>query len=475
MNTPQKKLIDFHAGAVSNSKLIFILLSMLYVLSTQAQSVHHGDLATNGSLYFRAEPVNNFLPDKAGNLFYYVHLQGVQKTLTDSKEHVPLNLSVVLDRSGSMEGDKLKYTKEALKYIINNIDSRDVISIVLYDTGVETFLEPTRLEDKEALLRRVDRIATAGSTNLEGGIKRGYELVKSAKKLIGTEMVNRVLLLSDGLANVGLTDPESLCQITKTNFEEHRISISTFGVGNDYNENLMAKIALQGGGLYYFISDPEKLPSIFNEELKGMSKVIAKNTVLKITFPAELTYERTFNFSSNLKGNTLEISFNDLFADEQKSILICFKTKDKIKAPIAIESSIDYSNANVDPMITVSDKKRSELKMATDAKEYDGGFNRAASEGYALGITQELYDSAVDHANAEHYSEAKLKVKEARDILDVHFKKVGENVFLREFDKQLSEYSLLIDGMKDMDRETFKYSIKLGRSYGATRKIRSKF
>lgn len=453
-----------------------LMMTLLIAVSAKAQNVHHGDLAANGSLYFRAEPVNNFLPDKAGNIYYYMHLQGVQKALADTKEHIPLNISVVLDRSGSMEGDKLKYSKEALKYIVNNLDNKDVISIVLYETGVEVFLEPQRLEDRKSLLDRIDKITTAGSTNLEGGIRKGYELVKSAKKLIGTEMVNRVLLLSDGLANVGLTDSEGLAAITKNNFEEHHISISTFGVGNDYNENLMAKIALQGGGLYYFIYSPEKLPSIFNEELKGMSKVIAKNTILKIKFPSDqLTYDRTFNFNSNLKGNTLEISFNDLFAEEQKSILICFKTNGKPTTPLTIECTLEYSNANMDPLAAITDVRKSLMRPAVDDKEYDSGYNHAASEGYALGITQELYDKAVENANAEHYAEAKIVVKEARDILDIHFKKVGENVFLREFDKQLSEYALLIDDMKNMDKETFRYNVKLSKEYGMKRKIRSKF
>lgn len=476
MKSKIQQFICFRIEAVSKSKINFLLLAIIFALSANAQNVHHGALASNGSVYFRAEPVNNFLPDKAGNLYYYVHLQGVQKTLTDVKERMPLNISVVLDRSGSMDGDKLKYAKEALKYVVNNLDKNDVISIVLYDTEVDVFLSPQRLEDKEGLLKRIDRIATAGSTNLEGGIRKGYELVKSAKKLIGSEMVNRVMLLSDGQPNVGLSDEAGLCAITKSNFEENHISISTFGVGNDYNENLMAKMALQGGGLYYFIYSPEKLPSIFDEELKGMSKVIAKNTILKIKFPSEyLTYDRTFNFSSNLKGDVLEISFNDLFAEEQKSILICFKTKGKLTAPITFESFIEYSNANVDPAVVVTDVRKSELKQAADEKEYDSGYNYAASEGYAHGITQELYDKAVENANAEQYAAAKLAVKEARDILDVHFKKVGENVYLREFDKQLSEYALLIENMKDMDRETFRYNVKLSKEYGMKRKIRSKF
>ena len=452
-----------------------LVFAIFAALSTNAQQVHHGDLTANGSLYFRAEPVNNFLPDKAGNIYYYVHLQGVTKTSTNSAERVPLNLSVVLDRSGSMDGDKLKYAKEALKYVVNNLDSKDVLSIVLYDTDVETFLEPQRLEDKNGLLARIDKIAIAGSTNMEGGLKRGYDLIKRSKKLIGSEMVSRVLLLSDGLPNVGLSDPEGLSKLTKEHFEEDHISVSTFGVGNDYNENLMAKIALQGGGLYYFIYSPEKLPEIFNEELKGMSKVIAKNTILKIKFPEQLTYDRTYAFNSNLKGNVLEISFNDLFAEEQKSILICFKTKGKLTAPITIESSIDYTNANTEPMALVSDTRKSEIRVAADVAQYDSGYNHAASEGYALEVSQELYDNAVDHAEAEHYADAKVDVKNARDLLDTHFKKIGENVFLRDFDKKLAEYALLIDNMKDMDRETFKYNIKVSKNAGFNRKIRSKF
>jgi hypothetical protein len=126
-------------------------------------------------------------------------------------------------------------------------------------------------------------------------------------------------------------------------------------------------------------------------------------------------------------------------------------------------------------MTAVADLRRSEIKPAKDTKEYDSGYNHAASEGYALGVTQELYDNAVENADAEHYSEAKAKVKEARDILDNHFKKVGENIFLRDFDKKLSEYALLIDNMREMDRETFRYNIKLSKQDSFKRKIRSKF
>lgn len=458
------------------TQTLFAILLLFLATISKAQNIHHGEVAANGSVYFRAEPVNNFLPDNEDNIYYYVHLEGLKKTAGATKERVPMNICVVLDRSGSMAGDRLQYAKEALKYVIKQLDSRDVLSVVLYETGVEVFLQPQRLEDKNSLLKRVDRITDLGSTNLEGGIRKGYELIKSAKKLIGSDMVNRVLLLSDGHANVGISDPEALSAITRSYFNEDHISISTFGVGNDYNENLMAKMALQGGGMYYFIHSPEKLPSVFDEELKGMSHVVAKNTILKIKFPLDaLTYTRTYAFASHLVGNTLELNFADLFAEEQKSILICFKTKGKLKSPISIQADLAYDNANLEPMMAMLDTRESGMKVAANEAEYSGGYNRAASEGYAHEITTELYEEAVKLTEVERYADAKLKVKDARDILDVHFKKIGEHPFLRDFDTKLSEYLLLIDDMKNMDRETKSYNIKFQKRSHFYRQARSKF
>jgi Ca-activated chloride channel family protein len=442
-------------------KTILITAALFTCSFAKGQYVHHGDLTASGSLYFRAEAVNNFVPDRSGNIYYYVHLQGTEKTATNQKKHVPLNLSVVIDRSGSMEGDKLNYTKEAVKYLVNQLDSKDVLSIVLYESGVEVFLEPQRVEDKAALVKRIDGIVTAGSTNMEGGIKKGYELVNNAKKLLGEEMINRVLLLSDGLANVGISDPVQLSNITRDFFEKDRISITTFGVGNDYNEDLMAKIALQGGGKYYFISSPEKLPALFGEEMQGMSQVIAKNTILKITFPSDqLSYDRTYAYNSSLHGNTLELSFNDIFAKEQKSILISFKQKDKIKTPLSIECGLSYDNNAGDVVVPITDSRKSEIKPFTDEKEFSAGFNRAASEGYVLEVTAELYEKAVQQCDAEHFEDAKKTVKEAKDLLEAHFKNLGENIFLRDFEKKLTEYEALIDSMKNMDRETVRLNIK---------------
>ncbi|TND05362.1 MAG: uncharacterized protein FD123_3655 [Bacteroidetes bacterium] len=441
--------------------LSLMLAALVFCITGTAQDKHHGELTANGSLYFRAEPVNNFFNDKTNEVYYYIHLQGTERDNAAVTKRMPLNISVVIDRSGSMEGQKLAYTREAVKYLVNQLDNQDILSIVLYDTNVEVFLEPQRVEDKKKLLERIDKIISTGSTNLEGGIRKGFELARTAKKLAGGDMINRVLLLSDGLANVGISDPVQLSNITRDYFEKDRISISTFGVGADYNEDLMAKIAMQGGGKYYFIQSPETMPGIFAEELQGISQVVAKNTKLTITFPAdELSYERTYAYNSSLKGNTLEISFNDIFAKEQKSVLICFKAKNKLKAPLHISCALTYDNSNKNPSAPVADNRTTEIRKAADDKEMDSGYNRSASEGYVLEVTAEMYEEAVHLCDRENFDQGKAKVREAINLLGNHFKKSGENLFLRDFEKKLIEYENLIEGMKKMDRETLRINVK---------------
>lgn len=459
-------------------KCITLCIAFIAIIAneTRAQYVHHGELTSKGSLYFRAEASNNYvMPDENSEVYYYVHLQGIKKEDGAAKARIPLNLSIVIDRSGSMEGDKLKYTKEAVKYVINQLNYNDVLSIVAYDTYVSVLLPPQRIETKKSVLEIVDRIMVAGSTNLEGGIKEGYNQINNAKKLVGNEMVSRVFLLSDGLANVGESNPDKLSKITSEYFERDRISISTFGVGTDYNEDLMAKIAAQGGGMYYFIDSPEKLPSLFKEELLGISQVVAKNTTLKIKFPEQLRYDKTYVYNSRVNGNELELSVNDVFSEEQKAILVKFKTREKIKSPINLECSLSYNNCVNEPAVSISDSRASEIKPAEDKKQYNNGYNRAASEGYALQVTGELYKDALQEGDRGNYSESQKIIKQAEDILLRHFNQVGEHPFLKELYNDFKDYEKIIEDLKNMPDEKVSYNIKFYKHSGSKKQTRCRF
>jgi len=273
-------------------------------------------------------------------------------------------------------------------------------------------------------------------------------------------MINRVILLSDGLANSGITDSEQLSAITKSFFQRDHISISTFGVGANYNEDLMSNIALQGGGKYYFIDSPEKLPNMFKDELKSISHVVAKNTQIEITFPYEtLSHVKTYSYNSIINGNKLTLHFNDLFANEQKSILIVFK-KNNSKKDIHLKCELNYLNPLTNKGLQIKDNRQSIISLTKSKQEYNKGYNKAASEGYTLEIAAELYKEATFLCDKEHYKSAKSKTKEAIYHLDKHFQLIGENTYLRELQHTLKEYKILIDDFKKMDKKTFSLNIK---------------
>ncbi len=167
-----------------------------------------------------------------------------------------LNVAVVLDRSGSMAAEgKIQNAKAALRALINQLDCDDIFSLVIYDDVVDVLRPAARVGDRESLRRLVDDIQPRGWTNLGGGMVEGFEQVERYARRGYT---NRVVLLSDGLANQGITDPAELGRIAR----EHRhrsISLTTMGVGLEYNENLMVSLANNGGGTYYFIESSRNL------------------------------------------------------------------------------------------------------------------------------------------------------------------------------------------------------------------------
>ena len=174
---------------------------------------------------------------------------------------VPLNLSLVLDRSGSMAGGKLDAALEAAALLVRRVRPEDVVSVVAYDDEVQTVALPATGEDQGDLPRRIGAIEIGGSTNLSGGWLRGRELVAQAKR---EGAVNRVLLLTDGQANVGITDPALLAGLC-LGAKREGITTTTIGIGADYDERLLRAMADAGGANTYYIERPDQAPGVFEE------------------------------------------------------------------------------------------------------------------------------------------------------------------------------------------------------------------
>jgi Ca-activated chloride channel family protein len=236
-------------------------------------------------------------------------------------EHVPLNLSIVLDRSGSMNGEPLAQAKEAAALLVRRLWPQDVVSVVAYDDEVETVAEPATGEAQADLVERIRSIETQGCTNLSGGWLRGRELVAGGRREGGA---NRVLLLTDGLANAGITGPDQLVGLCRTALDQG-ITTTTIGFGPGYDEVLLRRMAEAGGGSTYYIEDPDQAPAIFAEEIEGLLSLIAQNLTVDL-HPASaarliLIHHR---YPSHPTEDGVRIELGDLYARAPRMLLAEF-------------------------------------------------------------------------------------------------------------------------------------------------------
>jgi Ca-activated chloride channel family protein len=203
----------------------------------------------------------------------------------------PLNLALVLDRSGSMAGQKLAFACQAATYVVEQLLPADRVSVTVFDDQVQTIVPSTLAEHKAPILQRINSIHPGGTTALHPGWMQGTRQV-GAHLVPGG--INRVLLLTDGLANVGETMPDAIASDVKAQSLKG-VSTTTLGVGRDYNEDLLEAMARSGDGNYYFIETPRSLPDIFQTELRGLMATVGHSLRLGLEAGAGVTVADVLN------------------------------------------------------------------------------------------------------------------------------------------------------------------------------------
>jgi Ca-activated chloride channel homolog len=237
----------------------------------------------------------------------------------DRSRRRPMNIAVVLDRSGSMgDARKMEYARQALLNIINQLRSDDIFSLVIYDDVIEVPFPAQRVERRDVLRRIVEGIYPRGSTNLGGGMMEGFAQVERNRN---REYVNRVILLSDGLANQGVTNPEELNRIARRR-RASSISLTTMGVGLEYNENLMMGLAEAGGGNYYYIESPYSLASIMSRELESASAIVAQNASVELSLFRGVKVLDVIGYEHRANGDRHIIELGDLYALDSRDITV---------------------------------------------------------------------------------------------------------------------------------------------------------
>ena len=240
----------------------------------------------------------------------YVMRVGVQGKVLSAQERKPVHLVFLVDVSGSMNRhDKLGLAKEALKVLTNNLRPEDTVAIATYASGSRVVLEPTGIKEKAKILAALDDLRAGGSTAMNDGLGLAYKLALTHYK---RDHIHRVIVMSDGDANVGPSGHQAILKEIKKYVDEG-VTLSTIGLGmGSYRDQLMEQLANQGNGNYYYIDSMQEANRIFSEQIDGTLQVIAKDVKLQVEFNPEAVAQH------RLIGYENRVMTKEEFRDDQK-------------------------------------------------------------------------------------------------------------------------------------------------------------
>ena len=217
---------------------------------------------------------------------YQMMRVGIQGYQVPDSERKNASLTFVIDVSGSMDMDnRLELVKRSLELLVEQLDRNDSVSIVVYGSNARVALDPTPGSDKGAILRAIYRLESEGATNAEAGIRLGYKMALRAYK---PDSINRVILCSDGVANVGNTEADVILDEIRGHVEEG-VTMTTIGFGMDnYNDTLMEQLADNGDGFYAYVDDMREAKRLFIDNLTSTLQTIAMDAKVQVDFNPEV-------------------------------------------------------------------------------------------------------------------------------------------------------------------------------------------
>ncbi len=320
-----------------------------------------------------------------------------------------VNLALVMDQSGSMNGSKIEQAKAAAIEALTRLGMEDLFSMVVYDSNVRTIIPAQNAEQTQSMIHRIRQIRAGGSTALFGGVSQGAAEIR---KNLESDYVHRIILLSDGLANVGPRMPEDLGRLGAALIKEN-ISVTTVGVGTDYNEDLMARLAQKSDGNTYFVESGVDLPRIFAAELGDVLNVVAKKVTVTITLPDNVKPINIIGREGRIKGKKIELSMNQLYGNQEKYALVEVnlpKSRSGSKILVA-EAQVSYENPfNQEQEISTGSSYAS---FSTDLEKVTGSTNVNVVKDYQLNLNALAQEKAIELSDKGKKKEAVRALKQS--------------------------------------------------------------
>jgi len=246
-----------------------------------------------------------------------------------------VDMVIVLDRSGSMEGEKIDHARQAVLHLLSSLTGEDRFALVTYadDVRVEAAPAEVTADARQRLEAVVRRVEAGGGTNLGGGLRAGMELLRTADR---AGRLGRVVLISDGLANQGVTDPQALAEMAAGALAGE-FAVSTVGVGYDFNEELMTSLADRGTGNYYYLENPATFAAVFQKEFQSTRVVAAGGVEIRVPLADGITLVDAGGYPVEAAPGEAVFRPGDVLSGQTRKLVLSLRVPTDREAAFALE------------------------------------------------------------------------------------------------------------------------------------------
>jgi len=258
---------------------------------------------------------NSQIPIEGGTAWLQI---GIQAKSAAAEDIAPLNLALVIDCSGSMDApEKMPYVKQSLRVFLRSLATNDIVSIVGFSTNATLITPATKVGDGSWIEATINRLAPGGSTNLYDGLMMGF---REVDRNFDVRRNNFVILLTDGIANVGTTDPNRIAADAKA-YNDKGIYLSSIGLGKDFNDPLLSTLATQGKGGYSYIDSAEEMDKVFRREVSGLIQSAAKDVSVTISPASGINIEAITGYDGRPPTGAFQVRLRDMGTGESQVVL----------------------------------------------------------------------------------------------------------------------------------------------------------
>ena len=392
------------------------------------------DIDVGQGMQLRAELANPVVAaGEPGRAYLRVGLRGAER----GGERSPVNVTFLIDKCGSMDGDKIEDAREAAMMGVDQLGDSDIVSVVAYDSTVRVPLPPTRVRNRDEIRRAIRSIHASGNTALFAGVSQG---ASQLRRFIDANQVNRIILLSDGLANVGPSSPGELSSLGRSLAREG-ITVSTVGLGLDYNEDLMVQLAQGGNGFHYFAQESSDLAAVFRNELGNARSVVAQEVTIRIRCADGVQPVKVHGRDATFEDGAVVVDLHQLYAGFENYVLV------ELELP-AVGDSLERTVADVTATYRDLDSERVDTLFAgvsvrgtRETREISRETNGDVLVALAEYVSTERYRQALDLRDAGRASEARELLQDNAAYLRDQASALGADQLhrLEDFNLEASE------------------------------------